>query len=89
MTPRNKTWCCRIKVELPKESNIKRLFPKLQVLKAPAKKLNFHSHLIKLQRSLPELEKENEHVHSHIYEHTHVKVKDILHSYNHHTKGHE
>ena len=31
------------------------------------------------------IEKENGHVHLHIHEHTHEKVKDVMHSYNHHS----
>lgn len=35
------------------------------------------------------IEKEDGHVHLHIHEHTHANVKDVMHSYNHHTKGNE
>ncbi|WP_135606045.1 energy-coupling factor ABC transporter ATP-binding protein [Methanococcoides sp. NM1] len=35
------------------------------------------------------IEKENGHVHLHIHEHTHAEIKDVMHSYNHHTTWHE
>lgn len=35
------------------------------------------------------IEKENGHVHLHIHEHTHAEIKDVMHSYNHHTAWHE